>query len=62
MEELRIAIDCCPDQKAQKRLNAIHLLFCDGTFELTRAHSSVTDRCPQKWIECFNSHGIDGIT
>lgn len=62
MAELRIAIDCCPDQKAQKRLNAIHLLLCGGTFELTRAHSSVTDRCLQKWIECFNSRGIDGIT
>lgn len=62
MEELRIAIDCCPDQKAQKRLNAIHLLLCGGTFELTRAHSGVTARCLQKWIECFNSRGIDGIT
>ncbi len=62
MEELRVAIDCCPDQKAQKRLNAIHLMLCGGSFELTLAHSSVKQRCLQLWIKCFNEAGIDGIT
>lgn len=25
-------------------------------------HSAVTERCLQKWIQCFNARGIDGIT
>lgn len=62
MEELRVAIGCCPDQKAQKRLNAIHLLLCGGTFDLTLAHSCVTERCLQEWICRFNRSGIEGIT
>jgi len=62
MDELRSAIDCCPDQKAQKRLNAIHLMLCGGSFELTLQHSAVSERCLQLWIKCFNDAGIDGIT
>jgi transposase len=62
MEELRVSIACCPDHKAQKRLNAIHLMLCGGSFELTRAHSAVSERCLQLWIKCFNKAGIDGIT
>lgn len=62
MEELRVSIACCPDQKAQKRLNAIHLLLCGGTFDLTLAHSGVSERCLQVWIKRFNQSGIDGIT
>ena len=62
MEELRVAIACCPDQKAQKRLNAIHLLLCGGTFDITLAHSCVTERCLQEWICRFNRSGIEGIT
>jgi transposase len=62
MQELRLAIDCCPDRKAQKRLNAIHLLLCGGSFELTQAHSGVSERCLQLWISRFNSMGVDGIT
>lgn len=61
-EELRLAIDCCPDQKAQKRLNAIHLLLCGADFELALAHNAVSERCLQKWIKAFNEKGIDGIT
>lgn len=62
MEELRTAIGCCPDLKAQKRLNAIHLLLCGGTFDLTLAHSCVSERCLQVWICRFNRTGIEGIT
>jgi hypothetical protein len=29
--ELELAIDCCPDQKAQKRLNTMHLLLCGAS-------------------------------
>jgi transposase len=59
---LELAIDCCPDQKARQRLNAIHLLLCGGTFELTLKHSRATERCLQMWISRFNDQGIDGIT
>lgn len=62
MEELELAIDCCPDQKAQKRLNTIHLLLCGSSFELARKHARVSERCLQKWISRFNEGGIDAIT
>jgi len=62
MEELELAIDCCPDQKAQKRLNTIHLLLCGATFELALKHARVSERCLQKWICRFNESGIDAIT
>ena len=62
IEELRIAVACCPDWKAQKRLNAILLMLCGGTFELTLAHNGVSERCLQVWIHKFNESGIDGIT
>lgn len=62
LDELQLAISCCPDKKAIKRLNAIHLLLCGATFELTRAHNHISERCLQEWIRRFNSLGIDGIT
>lgn len=62
LSELRQACDCCPDRKAQKRLDTIHLLLCGGSFELTLAHSGVSERCLQLWIKRFNDAGIDGIT
>jgi transposase len=62
MEELELAIDCCPDQKAHKRLNTIHLLLCGGSFPLALRHARVSERCLQKWIERFNAQGINGIT
>ena len=63
MDELRIAIAVRrPDQKAQKRLNAIHLLLSGGSFQLTLVHSCVKERCLQLWINRFNKAGIGGIT
>jgi len=62
MEELELAVDCCPDQKAQKRLNTIHLLLCGATFELALKHARVSERCLQKWISRFNEAGINAIT
>lgn len=62
MGELELAIDCCPDKKAQKRMNTIHLLLCGSTFELARKHARVSERCLQKWISRFNEGGIDAIT
>lgn len=37
-------------------------MLCGGSFELTQAHSCITERCLQLWIERFNSGGIDAIT
>ena len=62
LQELKQACDCCPDRKAQRRLDAIHLLLCGGSFELTLTHYDVSERCLQLWIKRFNEGGIDGIT
>lgn len=62
MQELRCAVDCCPDRKAQRRLNTILLLLCGASFELARAHAGISERCLQLWIQRFNDQGIDGIT
>ena len=59
---METAIDCCPDQKAQRRLNAIHLLLCGADFDLARRHARVSERCLQLWISRFNESGIDAIT
>ena len=59
---MRCAIDCCPDKKAQKRLNTILLMLCGGTFELAKEHAGISERCLQLWIKRFNDAGIDGIT
>ena len=59
---METAIDCCPDQKAQRRLNTVHLLLCGANFELARRHARVSERCLQLWISRFNERGIDGIT
>jgi transposase len=59
---LRSALACCPDRKAQFRLNAILLLLCGGSFEITMMHSGISERCLQLWIKRFNDSGIDGIT
>ena len=57
-----MAISCCPDQKAAKRLNAMLLMLCGGSVELTLAHAGVSLPCLQLWIRRFNQSGIDGIT
>lgn len=62
LEELRVAVACCPDHQAQICLNAILLLLCGGSFTLTLKHSAVSTRCLQSWIKRFNDSGIDGIT
>ncbi|MEP2775658.1 MAG: helix-turn-helix domain-containing protein [Luteolibacter sp.] len=62
VQELRVAIDCCPDRKAQKRMNAMLLLFCGGSFDLAQAQAGVSERCLQMWTSSFNRQGINGIT
>lgn len=62
LSELETAIDCSPDKKASRRLRAIHLLLCGASFEFTRKHSCVSERCLQLWVSRFNVQGIDGLT
>ena len=57
-----MTLACCPDRKAQGRINAILLLLCGGSFDLTQAHAGVSERCLQLWIKRYNEAGIDGIT
>ena len=57
-----MAIDCSEDKRERRRLRAIHLLLCGGSFELTRAHSRVSERALEIWIARFNEFGIDGLT
>jgi hypothetical protein len=59
IEELELAIRYCPDQKAAKRLNIIHLLLCGSTFGLAQKHACITERCLQLWIVCCNSPGLN---
>lgn len=55
-------MDCGPDGKAFRRLNAIHLLLVGGSFQLVLRNSRVKERTLRLWISRFNSMGIDGLT
>lgn len=54
-------MDCNPDGKAFRRLNAMHLLFLGAGFELVRRNSRVSERTLRFWISRFNTQGIDGL-
>lgn len=54
-------MECCPDHKAGRRLNAIHLLLIGVSFEHVLRNSCRTERCVRLWIERFNTMGIDGL-
>lgn len=55
-------MDCGPDNKAFRRLNAMHLLLIGTPYHLVLRNSRVTDRMLRFWICSFNSKGIDGLT
>lgn len=55
-------MDCGPDGKAFRRLNAIHLLLVGATYEVVLRNSRVSERTLRLWISRFNSRGIDGLT
>lgn len=55
-------MDCGPDNKAFRRLNAIHLLLIGTPYHLVLRNSRVSDRTLRLWISCFNLRGIDGLT
>jgi transposase len=58
---LEQARECCPDHKAGRRLNAIHLLLIGVSFEHVVRNSCRTERCVRLWIERYNKMGIDGL-
>jgi len=54
-------MDCGPDGKAFKRLNAMHLLLLGASYEVVLRNSRVKERVFRLWISRFNSQGIDGL-
>jgi len=54
-------MDCGPDNKAFRRLSAIHLLLLGATYQLALRHSRVNERTFRLWISRFNQQGIDGL-
>jgi transposase len=55
-------MDCGPDGKAFRRLNAIHLLLVGASFEVVLRNSRVSERTLRLWISRFNERGIEGLT
>ena len=55
-------MDCGPDGKAFRRLNAIHLLLVGAGYEAVPRNSRVSERTLRLWISRFNEQGIDGLT
>ena len=55
-------MDCSKDQKAFKRLNAIHLLLICAAYEVVQRNSRVSLRTFRLWISRFNQSGIDGLS
>lgn len=54
-------MDCGPDGKAYRRLNAMHLLLLGVDYKLVLRNSRVCERTFRLWIERFNQQGIDGL-
>ena len=54
-------MDCGPDGKAYRRLNAMHLLLLGAPYELVLRNSRCSERTMRLWISRFNQLGIDGL-
>jgi transposase len=54
-------MDCGPDGKAFRRLNAIHLLLLGAPYKVILRNSRVNERTFRLWVERFNKQGIDGL-
>lgn len=54
-------MECGPDFKASRRLNAIHLLLIGVSFDHVLRNSCRTERCLRLWIARYNEMGIDGL-
>ena len=55
-------MDCGCDNKAFRRLNAIHLLLVGASYDVVLRNSRVCERMFRLWISRFNAQGIDGLT
>jgi transposase len=55
-------MDCGPDGKAFRRMNAIHLLLVGASYEVVLRNSRVSERTFRLWIARFNEQGIDGLS
>ncbi len=55
-------MDCGTDNKAYRRLNAIHLLLIGASYEIVLRNSRVCCRMFRLWISRFNAQGIEGLT
>ncbi|TAE78493.1 MAG: IS630 family transposase [Verrucomicrobia bacterium] len=54
-------MDCGPDGKAFRRLNAMHLLLLGAPYEVVLRNSRCSERTMRLWISRFNQLGIDGL-
>lgn len=54
-------MQCCPDGKSYRRLNAIHLLLIGVGYDLVLRNCGRGERCLRLWISRFNEQGIDGL-
>lgn len=54
-------MDCSPDGKSVRRLQAIHLLLIGVFFAHVVRNSRRSERTVRLWVERFNSMGIDGL-
>jgi transposase len=54
-------MDCGPDGKAFRRLNAMHLLLLGAPYEVVLRNSRCGERTMRLWISRFNQLGIDGL-
>lgn len=54
-------MDCGPDHKSFRRLNAMHLLMIGTPYELVVRNSRVSERTLRLWVCRFNTCGIDGL-
>lgn len=55
-------MDCSPDGKAYRRLNAMHLLLVGAAYDVVLRNSRVSERTFRLWISRFNEQGVDGLT
>ena len=54
-------MNCGPDFKTHRRLNAIHLLMIGAPYEMVVRNSLVSARTVRLWVKRFNQQGIDGL-
>lgn len=55
------AMDCSPDGKSVRCLQAIHPLLIGVSFAHVMRNSRRSERTVRLWVERFNSMGIDGL-